>query len=142
MTSPPRFSTLVMPTVFGVALILSLVRVTATTTHEYFVEKPHIVAASDAGSPAVTWRSPDSDADWLLRYRSGPSAEWQQATANMVRRVPGEEMRTRRVYEAPLEHLAAGQGFEFEVLRNGTKTFEAGGIIPMAANSLTPAGGL
>jgi hypothetical protein len=127
MMSLPRFSTLAMPTVFGLALILSLVRVTATASHEYFIEKPHLVATNEGGVEAVTWLSPDSDANWVVRYRSTASSTWQQAPANLVRRVPGEEMRTRRLYEAVLEHVATGQSCEFEVLRNGTKTFAASG---------------
>jgi hypothetical protein len=127
MISLPRFSTLAMPTVFGLALILSLVRVTATASHEYFIEKPHLVATNEARVAAVTWLSPDSDANWVVRYRATPSSTWQQAPANLVRRVPGEEMRTRRLYEAVLEHMSPGQSCEFEVLRNGTKTFGASG---------------
>src|SRR5208283_2691601 len=142
MMSLPRFSTLAMPAVFGLALTFSFVRVTATASHEYFVEKPRIVAGSEAGPPEVTWLSPDSDANWLVRYRSATSTTWQQAAANLIRRVPGEEMRTRRLYEAVLEHLAPGQSFEFEVLRNGTKTFETAGTIPVAAQSVPRAGGL
>lgn len=129
-----------MPTVFGLALIFSLVRVTATASHEYFIEKPHLVAATEAGLAAVTWLSPDSDANWLVRYRTAPSAEWQLAAANLVRRVPGEEMRTRRLYEAVLEHTAPGQSFEFEVLRNGSKTFEASGTSPVAQSVTRPNG--
>ena len=142
MTSHPRFSTLAMPAVFGVALILSLVRVTATASHEYFVEKPHLVAAGVAGSAAVTWLSPDSEANWLVRYRTAPSGRWQQAPANLVRRVAGEEMRTRRLYQAALEHVAPGQSFEFEVLRNGTKTYETSGTTPVMAQSVTRPNGL
>jgi len=142
MMSLPRFSTLAMPGVFGVALILSLARVTATASHEYFVEKPHVVAARDAGLPAVAWLSPDSDANWLVRYRTGPAAKWQQALANLVRRVPGDELRTRRLYEAVLEHLAPGQSFELEVLRNGTRTFETSGTTPVVAPSVTRTNGL
>ena len=137
MMSLPRFSTLAMPAVFGLALIFSLARVTATASHEYFVEKPHLVAGGEAGLPAVAWLSPDSDANWLVRYRTAASGKWQQASANLVRRVAGEEMRTRRVYEAVLEHLAPGQAFEFEVLRNGTKTFETNGTTPVATQSAT-----
>ena len=142
MISHPRFSTLAMPAVFGVALILSLVRVSATASHEYFVEKPHLAAASEAGLAAVTWLSPDSDANWLVRYRTSLSAEWHQVPANLVRRVAGEEMRTRRLYEAVLEHLTPGQSFEFEVLRNGTKAFETAGTTPVVAQGSTRANGL
>jgi hypothetical protein len=131
MMSLPRFSTLAMPGVFGLALILSLLRVTATASHEYFVEKPHVVPAPEIGLPAVAWLSPDSDANWLVRYRTAASAKWQQAAANLIRRVPGDEMRTRRLYEAVLEHLAPGQSFELEVLRNGTRTFETSGTTPL-----------
>ena len=142
MMSYPRFSSLAMPVVFGLALILSLVRVTATASHEYFVEKPRIVAASEAGQLAVTWLSPDSDANWLVRYRTAASAQWQPAAANLIRQVPGAEMRTRRLYEAVLEHLAPGQWFELEVLRNGTRTFETSGTNPVPAQSATRANGL
>lgn len=142
MKSLPGFSTLAMPTVFGLALILSLVRVTATASHEYFVEKPHLVAASEAGLLAVAWLSPDADANWLVRYRTTPSAKWQQAPANLVRRVAGEEMRTRRLYEVLLEHVAPGQSFAFEVLRNGTTAFETSGTAPVLAHSATRANGL
>ena len=131
-----------MPTVFGLALILSLVRVTATASHEYFIEKPHLVATHDTGAEAVTWLSPDSDANWVVRYRATASSTWQQAPANLVRRVPGEEMRTRRLYEAVLDHIAPGQSCEFEVLRNGTKTFEAGGTAPIPEASATRTTGL
>jgi len=142
MTSPPRFSTFVMPAVFGVALVLSLVRVTATATHEYFVEKPHLIEARGAGLPALTWLSPDSDADWLVRYRSGASAKWRQVTANMIKRVPGDEIRMRRVYEAVLDHLSAGQAVEIEVLRNGTETFKTNSTAPLMATSSSHASGL
>lgn len=131
-----------MPAVFGLALIFSLVRVTATASHEYFVEKPRLVSASEAGLAAVTWLSPDSDANWLVRYRTVPSATWQEATANVVRRVEGEEMHMRRLYEAVIEHAHPGQPLEFEVLRNGTKTFETSGTTPMAALNATRANGL
>ncbi len=131
-----------MPAVFGLALIFSLVRVTATASHEYFVEKPHVIAPSDAGPAAVAWLSPDSDANWLVRYRTAASGKWQQEPANLVRRVAGEEMRTRRLYEAVLEHVAAGQSFEFEVIRNGTKTFATTGTIAAPARSVPPANGL
>lgn len=141
MKSLPRFSTLAMPAVFGLALIFSLARVTATASHEYFVEKPHLAAASEAGLAAVTWLSPDADANWQVRYRSAPSAKWQQATANLVRRVAGEEMRMRRLYEAILDHVAPGQTFEFEVLRNGTKTFETSSTTPVMAQTATRANG-
>lgn len=146
MTLPLRFSNLAMPTVFGVALVLSLVRVSATATHEYFVEKPHLVSASDAGLAAVAWLSPDSDAEWIVRYRTRASDKWHHTPASLIRRVPGEEMRTRRLYEAVLDHLSAGQPVEIEVLRNGTKTFEASADAPMVAKTvaknLTQASGL
>jgi hypothetical protein len=143
MMSHPRFSTLTMPAVFGLALIFSLVRVTETASHEYFVEKPHLVAASEAGLAAVSWLSPDSDANWLVRYRTPPSTQWQQVAANLVRRVPGDEMRTRRLYEAVLERVARGQSFEFEVLRNGSKAFETTtGTTSVAAQSAARANGL
>lgn len=142
MMSLPRFSTLAMPTVFGLALILSLVRVTATASHEYFIEKPHLVATHEAGVEAVTWLSPDSDANWVVRYRATASAKWQQAPGNLIRRVPGEEMRTRRLYEAVLENMFPGQSCEFEVLRNGTKTFEASGTVAVAEPGTTRTTGL
>ena len=139
--SLPRYSTLAMPTVFGLALCLSFVRVTATASHEYFVEKPHVVAAGDTGVPAVSWLSPDSGADWQVRYRTTAWAKWRQAAAKLVRRVPGDEMRTRRLYQAVLGHLAPGQVFEFEVLRDGTKTFESSGRTPPMEQSTTRASG-
>ncbi len=141
MMSLHRFSTLAMPTVFGLALIFSLARVTATASHEYFVEKPHLVVAGEAAQ-AVTWLSPDTDANWLVRYRTAASGKWQQASANLVRRVAGEEMRTRRLYEAVLEHVPPGQYFELEVLRNGTKTFETTGTNAAVVPSATRANGL
>ncbi len=131
-----------MPAVFGVALVLSLVRVTATTTHEYFIEKPHLIEATSARLPALTWLSSDSDADWVVRYRSGASAEWQQVTANLIKRVPGDEIRMRRVYEAVLDHLSAGQAIELEVLRNGTEAFKTSSTVPLMASNSSHASGL
>ena len=125
MMSTPRVSSLVMPALFGFALILSLVRVTATTSHEYFVERPHLVEAGEAGPTAVKWLSPDDEASWLVRYRTAAAGRWQQVSANLIRRVAGEEMRTRRLYEAVLEHVAPGESCQLEVLRNGIRTFEA-----------------
>ncbi len=142
MISLPRLSTLAMPVVFGLALIFSLVRVTATASHEYFTEKPRLVATGETGLTAVAWLSPDSDANWLVRYRTAPSAEWQKAVAKLVRREPGAEMRARRLYEAVLEHVAPGQSLELEVLRNGMKTFETSGTSPVAAQSVTRPNGL
>ncbi len=127
-----RLYTFAMPAVFAVALLVSLIRVGATTTHEFFVEKPHLNAGEAAASPKLEWLAPDSDADWVVRYRNGATQVWEQSSASVSSRVRDEELRVRRLYKASLRRLAPGDRFEFEVFRNGEKAFAQRGSVPAA----------
>jgi hypothetical protein len=113
-----------------VALAVSLIRVGATTTHEFFIEKPHLKAGEASASPKLEWLAPDADANWVVRYRNGATKTWQQASAKVARRAGDEEMRIRRLYNASLHRLAPGEHFEFEVFRNGEKAFAQGLSVP------------
>jgi hypothetical protein len=125
-----RLYSFAMPAVFTVALLVSLIRVGATTTHEFFVEKPHLNAGEGAATPKLEWLAPDADANWVVRYRNGATQAWEQSSASVSSRVRDEELRVRRLYKASLQRLAPGDRFEFEVFRNGEKAFAQSGSVP------------
>ncbi len=125
-----RLYSFTMPAVFAAALVFSLIQVGASTTHEFFVEKPHLKASEPATSPKLEWLAPDTDANWVVRYRNGTTQVWQQSAASVSSRVSDQEMRVRRLYNAGLQQLGPGDHFDVEVFRNGEKAFSQSGAIP------------
>jgi hypothetical protein len=115
---------------FAVALIVSLIRVGATATHEFFIEKPHLKSTDTTTSPKLEWLAPDTDANWVVRYRNSAAQTWEESSASVAGRVSNEEMRVRRLYHASLQRLTPGDHFEVEVLRIGEKAFAESGAIP------------
>lgn len=125
-----RLSSLSMPVIFTVAIIFSLIRVGASTTHEFFIEKPHLKSSEPVSSPKLEWLSPDTDANWVVRYRNSAAKAWDEVSADVASKFSDEEMRVRRQYHATLQRLGPGDHFEVEVFRNGEKTFTQSGSVP------------